>query len=75
MRRIKDWAQFVPILSFPYASCVVWSSSDLIFCFSANILKPSKVRSLKFLHQLQNYLGKAFLSSCLPFIIPLPLQK
>lgn len=61
-----------------YSNChtpsILWSSNDLIFCFSAKILKPCKVRSLKFPHQLQNYLANTFLSSLL-FIIPHPFFK
>lgn len=40
----------------------------IIFCVSANVLKPSKVKSLKFSHQLQNYLANTFLS---PFFLSL----
>lgn len=44
------------------SSSVLGCSSDLIFCVGTNILKPSKVKSLKFSRQLQNYLANTFLS-------------
>ena len=43
-------------------SSALGCSSDLIFCVGTNIRKPSKVKSLKFSHQLPNYLANTFLS-------------
>ena len=67
MRRIKEGPEFTPVLALPPAFSILRSSNDLIFCFTANILKFLKWE----FPQLKNNLASALLSFLLLFTIPL----